>query len=818
MRNGDETGFLSTITSADPVLCTEERNWFADLADHPVVTYSVTGELVGWSQSRGQRPATAAVVALSVESVITGGQHSQVGYDARFVREGGRWLYAGVAWNELASTHFILKHDGNNHDEAWARRVLDLAEAVYAQVTADLDVTSLLPQEIKIYDDSELFRTSASLSLPDWTTGWTEPGESIKIWLLDDSERTLQRAIAHELTHQVLFAQGLSFPLAGGIEGGLAWLHEGVANFEADRVIPLGAHWAAGQYSPLVQAAVCHQDEFPLYSMPPWEDVPDDQIGLFYAQSWSVVSFIVEQHGLPGLRRFIAQSIVSQAGTETRPIDDTAANLHAALGVDPESFLAEWQEYARVAGVPDDLVSLARRFPPERALAHVAILSSPEFSGREAGAPGADLAAAYIAEQFASLGLLSLGGPLTGTAWLGSSSSGVITNLQFPGGPLTRTETGGLDYLQQFPISYTHLISVPTLTLLDADGTGLHEFTYRQDFLESAGEGIAEGELVWVHAEGLEGMHFGGAVVLERDVGDLVARAGQLQDHGAGGLIVATDKESRNFQVGHARPITGSEITIPVFEITGTAFEMLLERLGMEYRDLSFAPPALPLDVQMQQTLVRSPVTATPTANVLGLLPGSDPDLADEVLIVGAHYDHVGQSPDGLYFSGANQNASGVGVLLETVRVWQSAGYRPARSVLFAAWGAEELDSAGVAHYLAHPAVPLTQTVGVIALDSVGNGRGYRLLFYGTREDLPLVHRVEAGTAELNRRAQRRISTGEGWQTLFSSTGIPTVKFIWDEAERDFYMPTDTADHIDPDRLAFSGEILTLISSWLASR
>jgi len=126
--------------------------------------------------------------------------------------------------------------------------------------------------------------------------------------------------------------------------------------------------------------------------------------------------------------------------------------------------------------------------------------------------------------------------------------------------------------------------------------------------------------------------------------------------------------------------------------------------------------------------------------------------------------------------------------------------------------------SAGVAHYLAHPAVPLTQTVGVIALDSVGNGRGYRLLFYGAREDLPLVRRVEAGTAELNRRAQRRVGTGEGWQTLFGSTGIPTVKFIWDEAERDFYLPTDTAERIDLDRLAFSGEILTLVSSWLASR
>ena len=81
--------------------------------------------------------------------------------------------------------------------------------------------------------------------------------------------------------------------------------------------------------------------------------------------------------------------------------------------------------------------------------------------------------------------------------------------------------------------------------------------------------------------------------------------------------------------------------------------------------------------------------------------------------------------------------------------------------------------SAGVAHYLAHPAVHLTQTVGVVALDSVGNGRGYRLLFYGTQEnDLPLMQQVEAGTAE----------------------------------------------RVDPDRLAFGGEILTLVSSWLASR
>ena len=791
VREGDAAGFLATVNPSDPVLRTEERNWFADLASHPVLTYSIAGELSGWTAGGRE-----ALVTLSIKSVITGAQPSHVTYDARFVRNGDRWFYAGVAWNELASQHFLLKYQ--DHDDAWGQRALDLAEAAYTQVTADLDATPPAPLEIKVYDDGELFRHSVSLSLPDRVDGRTGPGEAIKLWPGEDGERSIQSAIAQQLAHQVLFAQGLE----------AAWLHEGIARFEAGRVLSLGSHWMAGKYAPIVQEAVRHHDEFSLHSLPAWEDVPDGQIELFDAQSWSLVSFVVEEYGLPGLRRLIAQA----AGTGTRHAGDTAADLRTALGVDPESFADHWREHARVAGVPDGLVSLAQRFSADRALAHVAALSSPGFGGREAGAPGADRAAAYIAKEFAALGLEPLGDLLTGTV------TGEGDYLQ----PA---------YLQQFPVSYTHLVRTPALTLLDDDGAVLHEFTYRQDFLESAGEGSAEGELVWVHTEDLEGLRFGGAVVLEQDVDDPVARAGQLQRHGAGGLIVATDQKPEHLQAARVRPIAGSEVAIPVFKITAAAFDTLLEQLGLRYRDLSFAPPALPLGMQVEQTLVRSPITTTLTANVLGLLPGSDPDLADEVLVVGAHYDHIGRSPDGLYFPGANRNASGVSVLLEMGRVWQSAGYRPARSVLFAAWSAEELDSAGVAHFLNHPAVPLTQTaagldlvgdldlVGVIALDSVGNGRGYSLLFYGGQvHDLPLVYRIEAGTAELNRRALRRVGTGEGWQALFNTAGIPTARLIWDEAERDFYLPTDTADRIDPDRLAFSGEILTLATSWLAGQ
>jgi hypothetical protein len=157
--------------------------------------------------------------------------------------------------------------------------------------------------------------------------------------------------------------------------------------------------------------------------------------------------------------------------------------------------------------------------------------------------------------------------------------------------------------------------------------------------------------------------------------------------------------------------------------------------------------------------------------------------------------------------------------MLELARVWHATGYRPARSVLFAAWGAEERGNAGVAWYLQDPTIPLTRTVGVVSLDSIADGEGYRLWFRGDRDtDLPLIDRFEVSASQLNGEAWRRGSTDEGWHALFSREGIPTVKLTWAESEELAYRLTDTVDALDPERLANSGEILTLGVSWLADR
>jgi hypothetical protein len=438
------------------------------------------------------------------------------------------------------------------------------------------------------------------------------------------------------------------------------------------------------------------------------------------------------------------------------------------------------------------VVDLATSFDSGRAIVHIAELSGPRYAGREAGTPGAQLAAAYIAEQFASLGLQPAGEAIT--------------------------VGGELGYLGWQPITYTHLVATPVATFLDADGDLLLDLAYREDSLERGGQGAAEGELIWLNSSELEGLSFGGAVVMERDVSAVVVRARQLELRGAGGLVVVNGSDTDELQVAYSGPDAGSEAGIPVMEMTDVAFDLLLDRAGLRLRDLTAAPPTLPLDVYARLSIERSPVTTTLAANVLGLLPGSDAELADEYLIVGAHYDHIGMAPNGFYFPGANRNASGVAAMLELARVWQAAGFRPARSVLFVAWGTGEQGDRGARPYLEHPAIPPTQTIGVIAADSIAAGEGYRLMYTTREQDTELTWPLETGATHLGHQVRRSSSGGDGWPALFRVAGVPTIQLTWERAEDGFYLPSDTVDNIEVDKLTTSGEILTLAVSWLASR
>lgn len=126
--------------------------------------------------------------------------------------------------------------------------------------------------------------------------------------------------------------------------------------------------------------------------------------------------------------------------------------------------------------------------------------------------------------------------------------------------------------------------------------------------------------------------------------------------------------------------------------------------------------------------------------NILVLQRGDDPEIQDEVIVVGAHYDHVGYGssdnsfgPIGKIHNGADDNASGTSALLETIEALARTGLKTRRSILFAFWDGEERGLIGSRYWLSHPTLPIERVKLNITLDMVGRLRDERLYLMGSR-------------------------------------------------------------------------------------
>ena len=125
--------------------------------------------------------------------------------------------------------------------------------------------------------------------------------------------------------------------------------------------------------------------------------------------------------------------------------------------------------------------------------------------------------------------------------------------------------------------------------------------------------------------------------------------------------------------------------------------------------------------------------------NVIGILPGRDPVLRNQTVVLGAHYDHLGHGgfgsldPDstGMVHNGADDNASGAAALIQVAA--RLAAAPPARTVVFIAFSGEELGLFGSAYYVKQPIYPLAGTLAMVNLDMVGRLRNGRLIVYGAR-------------------------------------------------------------------------------------
>jgi hypothetical protein len=202
--------------------------------------------------------------------------------------------------------------------------------------------------------------------------------------------------------------------------------------------------------------------------------------------------------------------------------------------------------------------------------------------------------------------------------------------------------------------------------------------------------------------------------------------------------------------------------------------------------------------------------------NLLGIAEGSDPQLKREVILVCAHYDHVGygnqrnsRGPWGYVHPGADDNASGSAGLMELAEALMLLGERPKRSVLFVLTDAEEKGLLGMRHWFAHPTLPVERVVFGLDLDMIGRVRNDTLKVFGSRTAAGLRRLVSEQNEPGLRLEFPWLMRGNGDHWLFFERGIPVLLLNSGEHE-DYHRPSDRLEKLNQEderrvvRLAFS--------------
>ena len=239
------------------------------------------------------------------------------------------------------------------------------------------------------------------------------------------------------------------------------------------------------------------------------------------------------------------------------------------------------------------------------------------------------------------------------------------------------------------------------------------------------------------------------------------------------------------------------------------------------------------LDSSFEQHFVARPLAghnesarSLPTQNVVALLPGSDPQLRGQLVVVGAHFDHLGRSTEGALDPdrknairrGADDNASGTAAVLELARLFAAAP--PRRSLLFVTFSGEELGLLGSEYFVTHSPRPLDSAVAMVNFDMVGRLRDDKLIVYGvaTAAELPAL----LDSANLSGRAPLRLTAlGDGFgpsdHSSFYARGIPVLHFFTDLHE-DYHSAGDVPAKINAGGEARVVEVAERVIRALADR
>jgi hypothetical protein len=615
-----------------------------------------------------------------------------------------------------------------------------------------LKLSPTLPLEIELYDAPD--DMSAAIALPFPAVNWTAAGQAIKL-----QTTAGDGALITQLARQLLYQAGVRDE----------WLLRGVPAFVSARFDGGAVQQELALRWPELLTAVVEERLLELAAIAPHLEMTQADDALAQVAAWDAVRYAVHEHGWPALVEQIA------GGEAPLVLDD---------------FQDEWAKSLARGHVRPEWVTIASAFDTAAAMSSVDSLAAEEMAGRLAGTPGAESAAAVIAAAFRSAGLQPAG------------------------------ENG--TYFQTVPITTSHTVAPIRLELI-TPSAGVVSFAYRDEFLPihpTVGGEPAAGQLFFVQEEAdYAGIDFGGGIVVRRPDTAALSVAQEMQraqEHGAGALILTGFKREDADLYGKTPDSLLATAAIPVLELTQDGTAKLLTALELDRNALKKLEPVQPLDAEALLHFAVLPPQPETTSNVLAVLPGSDPLLSQETIIAGAHYDYVGDDGHGNHAYGGANEATGVAALIEIARLWQESGYEPQRTILFAAWGGQELGNAGSQLYVAQPARPLSDTIALVQIDGVGGGKGIALGAQGEEErDGWLLSGMETAVSQLDGKVVLTPYATNSDHTSFVGQGFPTLLISWRLAGDD-NLSTDVGYSVEDKNVQFAGQSAALLLMSLA--
>jgi aminopeptidase YwaD len=440
---------------------------------------------------------------------------------------------------------------------------------------------------------------------------------------------------------------------------------------------------------------------------------------------------------------------------------------------------------------------------------HVHFLASDSLGGRKAGERGNEIAAQYIANEFASYGLKPAG---DNGSYL--QHFPIVTGVS--AGPNNSVNVSARAWTSSFVIDrdFRTLSISPDTTItagLSFVGYGIESDSSRyNDYAGIDVKGKIVLALRFTPDFGSRDSKFDGWEYAYR-------KAYAAREHGAVGMILVTGPADEG-PTPRLMPLQlerqQRSVGIPVVHLMTQHVDSILHRAGVS-KDLrsiqqsiydSKAPASFEIPgvtVQLQTQLITQ---STQTANVLAFLEGSDAGLKNDVIVIGAHFDHLGLGGQGsgslapdtvAIHHGADDNASGTAGLLEAAQYFAAQTPRPKRGILFAGFTAEEMGLLGSAHYVSDPPMPLERTIAMINMDMIGRMRDSVLVVEGmgtspiwdsitttARRDLPLKITFKPD------------GFGPSDHASFYGKNIP-VLFFFTNLHADYHRPSDTWEKIN---------------------